>query len=345
MTVGIRAPFVAISGTIGSGKSTLTRGLAQALNVPAFAENPLANPHFGPPSDAALQTELWFLTEAISAGQRASKGPGGVLDTPSEVHLDVYARLKGRRNWISDDEHRLLESTYITSARPSRPPSLLVHLDIAPEVARERIVARHRAAELDAVDLEYLRELNHLYESFLRRWTLSPVLRVYSDRLDFANRDTDLQQVIQEVEVHLNQELAIVRRPGVPMPVRKLPGDAGIDLACAQDVTLEPLCRAVVPTGVRMHIPEGHVGLIVPRSGLARDGITHLDSPGIIDSGYRGEVHFLLYNTNTETTFTARAGERLGQIVIVPFRELQPTDVVDLSPSIRDKAKFNSTGR
>ncbi len=137
----------------------------------------------------------------------------------------------------------------------------------------------------------------------------------------------------------------VICREGIDPPYRGHPGDAGLDLQAAIDVEIPPLERLKVPTGIAMEIPDGHVGLIVPRSGYAIEhGITHLDGPGIIDSGYRGEVHFLLYNTDKEHTFRVLRGERLGQIVIVPFARLRPVRVAELGPGDRGLRKHGSTG-
>lgn len=136
----------------------------------------------------------------------------------------------------------------------------------------------------------------------------------------------------------------VIFREGVDPPLRAHPADAGLDLQAAIDVKIRPLRRLKVPTGIAMEIPEGHVGLIVPRSGYAiRHGITHLDGPGIIDSGYRGEVHFLLYNTDRWRTFKVPRGTRLGQIVIVPFATLQPRPVERLAPGDRETRGLGST--
>lgn len=136
----------------------------------------------------------------------------------------------------------------------------------------------------------------------------------------------------------------VICREGVDPPLRAHPADAGLDLQAAIDVVIPPLERLRVPTGIRMEIPAGHVGLIVPRSGFAiHDGITHLDGPGIIDAGYRGEVHFLLYNTDQRRTFRVPRGERLGQIVIVPFASLQPLAATELAPGDRDVNGLGST--
>jgi dUTP pyrophosphatase len=129
------------------------------------------------------------------------------------------------------------------------------------------------------------------------------------------------------------------------MPIRAYPGDAGLDLASAIDARIEPLERMKVPTGVSMHIPEGHVGLIAPRSGNAHNhGITHLDGPGVIDAGYRDQVHLLLYNTDKTKSFELKVGDRLGQIVIVPFATLDPLGLDGLTPTVRENRGFDSSG-
>jgi dUTP pyrophosphatase len=110
----------------------------------------------------------------------------------------------------------------------------------------------------------------------------------------------------------------VIEREGVELPARVFPLDAGLDLQAASGVTIAPGERCVVATGVRVQIPPGYVGLIVPRSGqAARYGITHLDAPGVIDSEYRGELHFILYNSDRHDAFTVNVGDRLGQLLVL----------------------------
>lgn len=137
----------------------------------------------------------------------------------------------------------------------------------------------------------------------------------------------------------------VISRKGVTAPTRAYPGDAGLDLQAAEHTIIEPLERCKVTTGIQVQIPDGYVGLVVPRSGLAvKHGITHLDGPGIIDSGYRGEVHMLLYNTDKANAFEVKIGERLGQMIVVPYAALDPHHATTLRESERGSRGLGSSG-
>ena len=140
-------------------------------------------------------------------------------------------------------------------------------------------------------------------------------------------------------------ELPIVRlREGARIPERAYAGDAGFDLATCEPLRLGPGERAVVHTGVAVAIPEGFAGFVQPRSGLAaRHGIAVVNSPGLIDSGYRGEIRVVLLNTDREHAFAAAAGERIAQLVVLPVPELGVREVDELSPSERGVRGFGST--
>jgi dUTP pyrophosphatase len=140
-------------------------------------------------------------------------------------------------------------------------------------------------------------------------------------------------------------EIAITRvRADARLPERAYAGDAGLDLATCEAVRLGPGERALVPTGLAVAIPEGYAGFVQPRSGLAaRDGITVVNSPGLIDAGYRGEIQVVLLNTDRERTFTAEAGERIAQLVVLAVPELTLREVADLPPSERGVRGFGSS--
>ena len=132
--------------------------------------------------------------------------------------------------------------------------------------------------------------------------------------------------------------------PSLALPVYAREGDAGLDLAAATAVTLPPSGRQLVPTGLRMAIPDGYAGLVLPRSGLAlRAGVTVLNAPGLIDSGYRGEIGVLLVNHGTEAVTIGR-GERIAQLVIQPVARAQLVEVRELPESGRGEGGFGSTG-
>lgn len=339
---GVTAPFLVVTGSVGSGKSTLVRRLAVHFEIPYFPERPEDNPFFGLPDENSLQAELWFLNESIAACRAASSRAGGVVERVPAEHLEIFAAHRCNEGWLSPRERSLLDETYAASGPLPRPPDLLIHLELGPETARDRVRQRQRRGE-EAIDDHYVQALLTLYQDFIRRWTLCPVLRVYTERLDFRE-DAAFELLLADIESRLRRDLPVVLKNGGVAPTRAYPGDAGLDLTSAIDAEIPPLERLKVPTGVAMHIPEGHVGFVVPRSGYAvKYGITHLDGPGIIDSGYRDQVHFLLYNTDKEHAFRVKAGDRLGQIVIVPFASLEPRVLTSLTPTVRESRGFGSS--
>ncbi len=133
--------------------------------------------------------------------------------------------------------------------------------------------------------------------------------------------------------------------PALPLPRQTHPGDAGVDLHARHSATLAPGERTLIPTGIAVAIPEGHVGLVCPRSGLAmRHGISVVNAPGLIDSGYRGELRVLLLNTDREQPFTVEPGDRIGQLVIVRV-ETPQLEEAELDETARGARGFGSTGR
>jgi dUTP pyrophosphatase len=130
------------------------------------------------------------------------------------------------------------------------------------------------------------------------------------------------------------------------LPTRAHEGDAGVDLYACEPAHLGPGERWSVGTGVAVEIPEGHAGLVLPRSGLARDnGIALVNSPGLIDAGYRGEVRVLLLNTDPAETFRVEPGERIAQLVVAPIALVDPVEVEALAESARGDGGFGSSGR
>jgi dUTP pyrophosphatase len=140
-------------------------------------------------------------------------------------------------------------------------------------------------------------------------------------------------------------ELEITRmRADARLPDRAYVGDAGLDLAACEPVSLSPGERAVVPTGLAVAIPDGYAGFVQPRSGLAaRHGVTIVNAPGLIDSGYRGEIQVVLLNTDREQTFTAEAGERIAQLVVLAVPEVTLREVEELPTSERGVRGFGSS--
>jgi dUTP diphosphatase len=141
-------------------------------------------------------------------------------------------------------------------------------------------------------------------------------------------------------------ELRVVRLDGrARIPTRAHAGDAGLDLHALEPGILEPGQRASVRTGIAVEIPEGRAGLVLPRSGLAtRHGISVVNSPGLIDSGYRGEVRVLLLNTDRAERFEIIAGARIAQLVLVRVELLAPVEVDALSDTDRGAGGFGSSG-
>jgi len=134
--------------------------------------------------------------------------------------------------------------------------------------------------------------------------------------------------------------------PDLPIPSYAHEGDAGADLHARDDVTIGPRGgRGVVPTGIAVAIPAGYAGFVLPRSGLAlRHGITCLNTPGLIDAGYRDEVRVILVNTDPDEPYTVRRGDRIAQLVVQPV-EASSFDVVDELPgSERGLRGFGSSG-
>ena len=140
-------------------------------------------------------------------------------------------------------------------------------------------------------------------------------------------------------------ELAIRRlRDDAVLPERAYSGDAGLDLAACERVELAPGERATVPTGLAVAIPEGFAGFVQPRSGLAaRHGLTVVNSPGLVDSGYRGELRVVLLNTDTSELFVVEPGMRIAQLVVLPVPELELVEVDELPDSERGVRGFGSS--
>jgi dUTP pyrophosphatase len=140
-------------------------------------------------------------------------------------------------------------------------------------------------------------------------------------------------------------ELAVRRlREGAVLPERAYAGDAGLDLAACERHELGPGERALVGTGLAVAIPEGYAGFVQPRSGLAaRHGISVVNSPGLVDSGYRGEIRVVLLNTDAAEPFVVEPGMRVAQLVVLPVPELELVVVDELPESERGVRGFGSS--
>jgi dUTP pyrophosphatase len=132
---------------------------------------------------------------------------------------------------------------------------------------------------------------------------------------------------------------------GSTLPTRAHEGDAGLDLHSAESATIAPGRRASVGTGLAVAIPPGFVGLVTPRSGLAlRHGIALVNAPGVIDSGYRGELRVLLLNTDAELAFEIAPGDRIAQLLLVPVAIPEPVEAASLDETARGAGGFGSSG-
>jgi dUTP pyrophosphatase len=143
-------------------------------------------------------------------------------------------------------------------------------------------------------------------------------------------------------------DLPVVRLdPSLPLPAYARTGDAGADLLAREDAVLAPRGgRALVPTGVAVAIPEGHAGFVLPRSGLAlRHGVTVLNAPGLVDAGYRGELHVVLVNTDPAVEYVVHRGDRIAQLVIVAVEQVALAVVEELPHSDRGRGGFGHSGR
>ena len=133
--------------------------------------------------------------------------------------------------------------------------------------------------------------------------------------------------------------------PGLPLPAYAREGDAGLDLYAVETVTLSPGARAAVGTGIAVAIPAGCAGFVLPRSGLAlRHGLSLLNTPGLIDAGYRGEIRVLLVNHDVAESVTVKRGDRVAQLVVQRVEAAELIEVETLPPSARGTGGFGSTG-
>jgi dUTP pyrophosphatase len=133
-------------------------------------------------------------------------------------------------------------------------------------------------------------------------------------------------------------------REGAVLPVQAYEGDAGLDLSACERVRLGPGERAVVATGIAVEIPAGYAGFVQPRSGLAAEhGIGVVNSPGLIDPGYRGEVRVVLLNTDAREPFTVEPGMRIAQLVVTPVASVRLREAAELPASERGARGFGSS--
>lgn len=152
---------------------------------------------------------------------------------------------------------------------------------------------------------------------------------------------------VPDANAELDAVHVLIRRldPGIPVPARAHPGDAGADLVAAADVELGPGQRAVVPTGIAIALPAGYAAFVHPRSGLAaRHGVTIVNAPGTVDAGYRGEIRVTLLNTDGDKPVRFQRGDRIAQLVIQRVERAVFHEVDVLPGSARGDGGFGSTG-
>lgn len=140
----------------------------------------------------------------------------------------------------------------------------------------------------------------------------------------------------------------LVRRldPELPLPAYATTGDAGLDLLSAEELTLKPGERTAVPTGIAVAIPEGYAGFVHARSGRAlREGLALVNAPGLIDSGYRGEIKVIVVNLDATEPIHVARGDKIAQLVIQPVVQADVVEVDSLPASERGEGGFGSTGR
>jgi dUTP pyrophosphatase len=138
----------------------------------------------------------------------------------------------------------------------------------------------------------------------------------------------------------------LLDHPDAVLPAAAHPGDAGLDLRSVEQATIPPGGRRRIDTGVRMALPPGHAGLVVPRSGLAdRHGIAVVNAPGLIDQGYRGRIGVLLLNTDASEPFAVEVGDRIAQLVVIEAPAVRPVQADSLDETERGEGGFGSSGR
>ena len=134
--------------------------------------------------------------------------------------------------------------------------------------------------------------------------------------------------------------------PDLPLPSYAHPGDAGLDLFAAHDAVIAPGSRELIGTGIALAIPEGYAGFVQPRSGRAlREGLAFPNSPGLIDSHYRGEIKVVAANLDPTRPIHVLRGEKVAQLVLQRIERAELTEVADLGETVRGEGGFGSTGR
>ncbi len=188
-----RAPFIIVTGNIATGKSTLIEALGVELGLPVHQELVEKNPFFAPPPRYSLETEVWFLADAVRTHRAIQRGGrGGIQERSAYEQLAVFACARARMGWLNSDELGLLEMLSEQLCEGLHQPGLLIYLEADIPAVRERIARRARPSELE-LTTEYLSTLRDLYDVFVDGWTISPVYRV----------DTTLKDIREESDFRL----------------------------------------------------------------------------------------------------------------------------------------------
>ncbi len=164
--------------------------------------------------------------------------------------------------------------------------------------------------------------------------------------LDAASRCSTMDTDRHERRVSPRMRLPITRLDReLPLPRYAHDGDAGLDLFSAEDVVLKPFARSLIPTGIAVAIPEGYAGFVQPRSGLAiKQGLSLVNTPGLIDSHYRGEIKIIAINLDPDSDISLKRGDKIAQLVIQPVARVQLLEVDELDSTARGEGGFGSTG-
>lgn len=187
------APLVGVSGQIAAGKSTLTRGLSAHLGfAPVFEEvdrNPYLSRYYRDPAAWALRNFLFFFEQSLTDQLRARQTSSGVVQErlPQE-HLEVFGREFHARGFLAEEDMALLERLAATTLSVASPPALLVHLQIRPEAALDRVRERAREAD-DRVSLDYLKALAARYDAFIAEWTVCPIVQIDTSEVDLRSQE------------------------------------------------------------------------------------------------------------------------------------------------------------
>lgn len=191
-------PFIVVTGNIAAGKSALIERLGAALELPVHQEIVEDNPFFAPPPLHSLESEAWFLADAVRTHRAIQRGGrGGVQERSIYEQVAVFAQARARLGWLNADELGLLAMLSEQLCEGLAQPSLLIYLQVDTAAVQERILARARPGE-QALSVEYLSALGALYDEFVGDWTISPVYRLDTGRMDIRE-EADFQLAFGEI--------------------------------------------------------------------------------------------------------------------------------------------------